>query len=236
MEGIKSHGLQFSEKNDLIAAAFVRAQGKMGVATRSSDNPFFRSKYANFGEVSEACKPALHDEGIGVIQSPGIPQDKNMIAVTTMFLHTSGQWMKDTFEIPCLKHDPQAGGSAVSYARRYALEAMSGINCQDDDGEKATRSKPSKKKAATTVDKDRLYGSLATDKADLMKILKDKNVEDPADMIAINRELREKKIKMMDLTKKAVELINERRKAAVSTQADQQSKGAQATGRKASTK
>jgi hypothetical protein len=52
-------------------------------------------------------------------------------------MHTSGQWLEQEFLLPLVKKDPQAGGSCITYARRYGLAAMAGIPQVDDDAESA---------------------------------------------------------------------------------------------------
>jgi hypothetical protein len=52
-------------------------------------------------------------------------------------MHTSGQWLESEFVLPITKQDPQAAGSAITYARRYALQSVAGIPTADDDAEAA---------------------------------------------------------------------------------------------------
>ena len=52
-------------------------------------------------------------------------------------MHVSGQWVESEFVLPIVKQDPQAAGSAITYARRYALQSIAGIPTADDDAESA---------------------------------------------------------------------------------------------------
>ena len=137
-----------SENIDKLAMALVKAQSEMGGAVKDSNNPFFKSKYADLTSVWKACKVALHDNGFSVIQSP-ISND-NRIGVSTMLLHSSGQYIEDEFTLGVKKeNDPQADGSSITYARRYALAAFVGVCPVDDDGEAAMlRNKKPDPKAA----------------------------------------------------------------------------------------
>ena len=54
-----------------------------------------------------------------------------------MLMHVSGQWLQQEYVLPLVKRDPQAAGSAITYARRYALQSMAGIPTADDDAEAA---------------------------------------------------------------------------------------------------
>ena len=56
----------------------------------------------------------------------------------TTLLHSSGEWIASKLSIGLTKQDPQAIGSAISYARRYSLSAILGVSAEDDDAEAAT--------------------------------------------------------------------------------------------------
>lgn len=136
--------MEFSEKLDKLAPALAKAQAEMATAKKDSDNPFFKSKYADLASVWEAIKDALHSNGLSVIQSP-VDMD-GRIGCATMLLHESGQYIRDEFTLGVKKqNDPQADGSSITYARRYALAAFTGVIQADDDAESAMNRKTSKK-------------------------------------------------------------------------------------------
>lgn len=119
-----------------ISAAYLMAQKEIGAAVKGSVNPFFHSKYADLGAVMEACKDALNKFGISVLQ-PVVGD-----VVETILLHESGEWLSSTTKIVVkMENDPQAQGSAISYARRYGLQSMVFIPAEDDDAEAATNHK-----------------------------------------------------------------------------------------------
>ena len=66
-------------------------------------------------------------------------------------MHESGEWIEyDPIKMKPVKNDPQSIGSAITYAKRYALSAIFGITSdQDDDGNEATQAKkqPAKQQA-----------------------------------------------------------------------------------------
>ena len=137
-----------------IAAALVKAQSEMGNATKDSNNPFFRSKYADLNSVREACLPALHKHGICVLQPTIQIEGKNF--VKTVLLHETGETLEGLTEILFAKpNDPQAQGSGITYARRYGLQSLVCIGAEDDDGNKAAeqaKTKPSIKNLGTASD------------------------------------------------------------------------------------
>lgn len=119
-----------------FAKAFVAAQKATEAVKKASTNPAFRSKYADLAGVVEAVVPALNDNGIAVMQSPAF--DGDYVALTTVLLHESGSSVSSTLLLRPSKMDPQGVGSAVTYARRYALLAMTGAAPEDDDGNAAS--------------------------------------------------------------------------------------------------
>ena len=119
-----------------IASALATAQMKMGKALKQSNNPHFRSKYADLGAVADACLPALNEAGIAVIQPTG--EDETGRFVETVFIHgESGEKLSCRVPLIVQKNDMQGYGSAVTYARRYGLMTMAGIAPEDDDGNHA---------------------------------------------------------------------------------------------------
>lgn len=127
------------ELNEL-AAALAKAQGAIKAALKDSLNPHFKSKYADLAGVMEACREPLSANGLSVTQWPGECASGQM-SMTTMLLHASGQWMRETLSIPLSKVDAQGYGSATTYARRYALAAAVGVVQDDDDGNSASNPK-----------------------------------------------------------------------------------------------
>lgn len=143
--------MQMSPNVSSIAAALAKAQTKMGAAVKDSANPFFKSSYADLGSVVEVCKGPLNENGITILQPTGT--DEKGHYVQTMLLHSSGEYIStDKLYLELSKHDMQALGSAITYARRYQLQSLLGIPAVDDDGEAAVgRSSVPKTAAAAPV-------------------------------------------------------------------------------------
>ena len=124
-----------------IATSLATAQINMGKALKQSNNPHFRSKYADLGSVMDACLPALNEHGIAVIQPTG--EDEQGRFVETILIHgESGEQLSCRVPLIVSKNDMQGYGSAVTYARRYGLMAMAGIAPEDDDGNAAAKAAP----------------------------------------------------------------------------------------------
>jgi hypothetical protein len=124
-----------------LAAALSKAQGAITGALKDSSNPFFKSKYADLASCWDACRAQLSENGLAVIQAIDIIGDKPVL-ITTL-AHSSGEWIKSITPVLCRDDSPQAQGSGITYARRYALAAIVGLAQIDDDAEAAqARHKP----------------------------------------------------------------------------------------------
>lgn len=128
-----------SETIGKLAEALSKAQGVIENAKKESENPFFKSHYADLSSVWEVARKPLSDNGLAVSQLPETCEG-NKIKLRTILMHSSGEWVCSEFDMPYIKADPQAVGSALTYARRYALAAIVGIVAdEDDDGNAASK-------------------------------------------------------------------------------------------------
>jgi hypothetical protein len=116
-----------------LAEALAKAQGIMENAARNKDNAFLKSKYSTLTATWEACRHALSSNGLCVIQSPEFEGDQ--LILTTILAHCSGEYIKSKLPITPKDKSSQAQGSAITYARRYALAAIVGISPDEDSEE-----------------------------------------------------------------------------------------------------
>lgn len=127
-----------SETIKELAVALCKAQNQMMGAAKDATNPFFKSKYADMGSVVQAVKQPFADNGLSYAQFPMFEDGK--AGVETILMHDSGEYMSSVLMLPMAnKQDPQSTGSAITYARRYALQSIAGIPSEDDDGQAATK-------------------------------------------------------------------------------------------------
>ena len=119
-----------------LATALIEAQKEMGAAKKGSDNPFFKSKYADLASVIEAIKEPLLNNDICYVQM--VEAEANQNFLITKLIHTSGQSLSGRMLIRPTKEDMQGLGSAITYARRYGLQAIVGLPAEDDDGNAAS--------------------------------------------------------------------------------------------------
>lgn len=123
-----------SESIKSIAGALVKFQSSVSKVAKEANNPFFKSKYASLANILDTIQKPLSECGLAISQFP------DGDALTTIIIHSeSGEWMESSYVMPVAKaNDPQAMGSAITYARRYALGSILNLNIDDDDdGEKA---------------------------------------------------------------------------------------------------
>jgi hypothetical protein len=123
-----------SEATNEISAALAKAQGQINNPGKGSQNPHFRSKYADLSAGINAIREGLSANGIAFLQSPRMEGDVMMLDTR---LTCGAQWFESEWPVCKLPAPPQQIGSALTYARRYSLFAMVGIAGEDDDANAA---------------------------------------------------------------------------------------------------
>ena len=111
----------------------AKAQSEFPLIKKTDKNPFFKSSYAGLPSILEVVLPILHKNGLYISQSP-VSNKEEGVGVHTSIIHAeSGEVLQGSFLLPLAKNDPQGAGSAITYARRYALVSMLGLNVDEDD-------------------------------------------------------------------------------------------------------
>jgi hypothetical protein len=129
--------------------AFLVAQQAMRDPCKDGSNPHFKSRFVSLKGVCDAVRRPLHDAGITFKQLIDF-DDPDRPYVRTVLTHIEGGGEEGRCPIyTAKKNDPQALGSAITYARRYGLAAICGLapSDEDDDGESAVDRSPVKVKA-----------------------------------------------------------------------------------------
>ena len=129
--------MKTSNEINEIAKALSLAQSEMSGATKQSTNPFYKSNYSDLASVMQAISLPFSAHGLCFVQ--GAEANEQRVSVTTRIIHTSGQWLEATTELPPTKADAQGWGSAITYAKRYGLQALCGVPSVDDDGQEAVK-------------------------------------------------------------------------------------------------
>lgn len=112
-----------------LATALAAAQAEMPTVPKRASGQVrgnTRYAYADLSDVWEIIRPVLAKHGLSVAQFP------SSAGLVTWLLHSSGQWISEEFALPSTD-SMQAAGSAITYARRYALCAVLGLVADEDD-------------------------------------------------------------------------------------------------------
>lgn len=156
-----------AEINEL-ATALNAFQAELVTVGKNSNNPFFKSKYADLADIMLTAQPVVTKHGLSVVQLLDNLDGKP--ALTTHLIHKSGQAVSATIPLILAKEDPQGVGSAITYMRRYGYAAALQIVIdEDDDGNRASsaQAKPQPKAnslAATDKQKELIVRLLASRK------------------------------------------------------------------------
>lgn len=123
-----------SESIGQLAKALSQVQAVLENVTK--DQKGYNYKYANLTSCLEVIKQPFLEHNLAISQVISIHEGEQVLI--TLLIHQSGEWIKSIFplkhEVAKGMNDMQALGSAISYARRYALSSIVGIGQEDDDG------------------------------------------------------------------------------------------------------
>jgi hypothetical protein len=143
--------MSFASSNvDKILPALMTVKSKLQAVTKSASNPFFKSKYADLNTHLDAVEPLLADHGLVLFQ-PVTVESNGLNTVSSVIMHSSGQWVQSQMIVTSAANDMQKLGSAVTYARRYTLGSLLSMKAEDDDGEGSIGRGKTAGKAATEV-------------------------------------------------------------------------------------
>jgi len=123
-----------------LAARLAAAQAELADPVKDGQNPHYASRYATLGAVLAAVRPVLARHGLAIVQDVRTETsgDRLIVSVTTRVL-AEGETLDcgpATVSLPATA-GPQAVGSAITYLRRYCLQATVGVASADDDDAEA---------------------------------------------------------------------------------------------------
>lgn len=113
-----------------LTKALALFHAKVSKIKKDAKNPFFRSNYASLSHILEEIATPLQESGLVITQFP------DSDGLVSMLIHAeTGEFLSSNYVMPVAKpNDPQALGSAITYARRYAVSSILSLNVEDDDG------------------------------------------------------------------------------------------------------
>lgn len=118
-----------------LTQALAKFHTMVGKISKDAENPFFKKNYASLPHIIDEITEPLEKAGLVLMSFP------DGDGLTTILSHAdSGEYMAATYTLQVVKqNDPQAQGSSISYARRYAITSILNLRISDDDAEAATR-------------------------------------------------------------------------------------------------
>jgi hypothetical protein len=146
------------------AQALVSAIGELSNVAKTASNPYFKSKYATLDAIVDATRPVLAKHGLAVMQQPLFME--GTAGVETIIIHKSGFETSSTLLLPLKDQSPQGVGSAITYARRYALAAVLGLATEEDDDGNVGTGLSKAEKIQANIDSSRPAVAKIMDKKD----------------------------------------------------------------------
>lgn len=146
--------------------ALKKLQDELKPVKKDATNPYFNADYATLAAIWESIQPILSKNGF-IVNQPVRGHE-----IITILVHESGGVLESNFPIISkTENNPQDFGSAITYARRYALSSLLGIVTEDDDDANSGSPK--------TVEKEKIDKLLSEAKTMLTKGM-DKKVKEVA--------------------------------------------------------
>lgn len=124
-----------SEEVNELFGALAKAQGACANGTKDKDG--YGYKYMTLDNLTDIIRKPFTDNGLCIIQTHELTRQGNGSVVThTTIGHSSGQWMKSSFEMPIVQMKgltaPQMIGVVATYARRYSLQSLALVASEED--------------------------------------------------------------------------------------------------------
>lgn len=129
---------------DNLITKLLKAESEMPQPVFDCENPHFHSKYASLRAINDAILPSLLKHGILLVQS--IEHGESDRARLRVWVTDGNETLDLANETVWEYPNMQQFGSAVTYARRYALSAaFNRVADEDDDGNATADAKPKHK-------------------------------------------------------------------------------------------
>jgi hypothetical protein len=131
-----------SESVGAIATALAKAQIELSNPEKAMTGTIYNARtdsqqsfrYASLSSGLDIIRKVLGGQQIAVTQTTDIDRANGTVNLTTLLLHTSGEWISSDWPV-CRTSEisaPRRMGAALTYARRYALFTLVGIAGEDD--------------------------------------------------------------------------------------------------------
>jgi hypothetical protein len=149
--------IRSSDQVGILAEALSKAQAEFPVVPKlhrakipTKSGGEYSYNYADLADTVACAGPILAANGLSVSHHPDFADGYDLL--TTRLMHTSGEWLEASMRLFLSAESPQAHGSAITYAKRYAYSSIIGLVAdEDDDGASATRAPQTPARAAQPV-------------------------------------------------------------------------------------
>jgi hypothetical protein len=161
--------MKTSESIEHLSTALAAAQGALKNPPKNKINPHFKSAYVDLSDGLTAVRECFSKHGLVFIQGTSLMD--GVIVLNTRIAHKSGQWIESDYPVGGFGK-PQEMGSAMTYARRYALFSMVGVAGEDDDDGNAAQAADTTPVKAKAAPKQMEPGLTPDDSTKLMEVIK----------------------------------------------------------------
>ena len=129
------------ERTISAITALAAATAEMPAIRKDRTNPHFKSAYASLDTIIDTVTPVLQRHGLVWYSLPSVNEKTGAPELIYVLAHTGGTQLSGTMPLMIGGGSAQNYGSALSYARRYAITAVLNLATEDDDdGNQASRS------------------------------------------------------------------------------------------------
>jgi ERF superfamily len=140
--------------SDPLALALVSAQLEMPELEKNAVNPHFKNRFMSLDNLIAKTRPVLNKHGLAIAQFPTVSETGGLVLTTVLLHGESGERLE--FDTPLLggAENMQQLGAAITYARRYAWQAVLGVAAEEDTDGETTKTAARKKPAAKAITRD----------------------------------------------------------------------------------
>lgn len=139
-----------------LAEALLAFQSDAPALQKNAINPHFKNRYISLDSLMDQILPVLNKHGIVLVQAPSVLNGE--ASLTTTLLHAStGEKIEDTMFLTLERDNPQGQGSAITYARRYALMSFLGLVADEDDDAQSASTRSGRETTNKTDKPTRAY-------------------------------------------------------------------------------
>jgi hypothetical protein len=128
--------MKWSDTVGEMAKALAAVQAEITNPAQDAQNPFLKNRFTSLPALLDHVRPILSANGLSISQHPTSSDCGSLVGVDTMLLHTSGEWLVSSCQIPISaekgKSTAQVAGSVITYLRRYGVASVLGVASDPD--------------------------------------------------------------------------------------------------------